>query len=76
MNPSIRNTIAGASVLGEFGVDASAIAAFFGDPVAREKFEAEIAANRAAVHAAIDRGMAPLNAEQERRWAQENGNAA
>lgn len=38
--------------------------------------DAKIAANRASVHAAIDRGMAPLNAEQERRWVRENGDAA
>ena len=35
---------------------------------------AEIEQNRAQVHAAIDRGLAALNAKQARRWAQENGN--
>lgn len=32
---------------------------------------AEIEQNRAQVHAAIDQGMAPLNDNQARRWADE-----
>lgn len=34
-------------------------------------YDAEIAANRRTLHAAIDAGMAPLNAKQAARWAAE-----
>ncbi len=51
--------------------DFSAMEAYWTDPAATARFDAEIAANRAQVHAAIDRGMAPLKEKQERRWAEE-----
>lgn len=39
------------------------------------RLDAEIAANRASVHAAIDAGMEPINERQRKRWAdEENGN--
>lgn len=50
------------------GIDCSAItAALHRDPA----YLAEQAAGRAALNAAIDRGMAPLNARQAARWAAE-----
>jgi len=44
------------------------INAYFDD---HRPFEAEREVERARCHAAIDRGMARLNAEQQRRWAAE-----
>lgn len=42
------------------------IQSYWRDPA---PLNAEIEANRAEVHAAIDRGMAPLNDKQAARWA-------
>jgi methionyl-tRNA synthetase len=44
------------------------INAYFDD---HRPFEAEREVERARCHAAIDHGMARLNAEQQRRWAAE-----
>lgn len=44
---------------------------YFEDAAYRAEIDAEVAGNRARMHAAIDAGMAPLNQRQQARWAAE-----